>query len=140
MSFCLKRKYIKKSYRIGDNISVIEETLGGGIGFAWMVKILSDGAVEGLGERISVTDATSITALITCYTTFRCEDPVRECLKTLENAEKIGYDKLYKDHVADYKKYFDRVKLTLCDCEENNIPTDERLHNVQNGGEDNVLV
>ena len=140
MSFCLKRKFNKKSYRIGENITAIEETLGGGIRFVWMVKILSNGNVEGIGERISVTDASSITALITCYTTFRCDDPVKACLETLDAAEKLGYDKLYEDHVADYKKYFDRVKLTLSDCEENDIPTDERLHNVQNGGEDNVLV
>ncbi|MBE6895504.1 MAG: glycoside hydrolase family 95 protein [Ruminococcaceae bacterium] len=142
MTFGLKRdKYLDRSYRIGNDISVIEGTLcEGGVRFVWMVKILSDGDIEGIGERVSVTDAKTITALVACHTTFRCEDPVKACLETLDAAEKTGYDKLYKEHVEDYKKYFDRVKLTLCDCEDNDIPTDERLHNVQNGGEDNVLV
>ena len=142
MTFRFSRaKFLDTSYRIGDNTIVIDGELGeGGIRFVWMLRIISDGNVEGIGERVSVTDAKTVTALVTCYTTFRKEDPIAACLETLDAAEKTGYEKLYEDHVSDYKKYFDRVKLTLCDCEENDIPTDERLHNVQNGGEDNVLI
>jgi alpha-L-fucosidase 2 len=142
MSFSLKRgRYLLNSYLIGDDITVIDGTVSeGGIRFVWMAKVVCDGDVEGIGERVCVKNAKTVTVYVTCYTSFREDEPEKACLKTLEADVKLGYDKLYEDHVADYKKYFDRVKLTLCDCEENNIPTDERLHNVQNGGEDNVLV
>ncbi|MBQ2720832.1 MAG: glycoside hydrolase family 95 protein [Clostridia bacterium] len=142
MAFSLKRsKFLDHSYRIGDDITVIDGKIcKDGIRFVWMAKVVSDGNIEGIGERVCVNNAKNITVFVTCYTSFRAEEPEKECLKTIDAAVKTGYDKLYEDHVADFKKYFDRVKLTLCDCEENDIPTDERLHNVQNGGEDNVLV
>ena len=54
MSFSLKRgRYLLNSYLIGDDITVIDGTVSeGGIRFVWMAKVVCDGDVEGIGERV----------------------------------------------------------------------------------------
>ena len=42
-------------------------------------------------------------------------------------AKAAGFDALLKEHVYDYKKYFDRVSLHIKGCGKSNIPTDRRL-------------
>ncbi|PRY06838.1 alpha-L-fucosidase 2 [Pontibacter ummariensis] len=45
----------------------------------------------------------------------------------LQKALKKGVEAIRKDHVADYKQYFDRVSLALGQTEAVNLPTDQRI-------------
>ena len=61
----------------------------------------------------------------------------------LEDARAIlerDYGIIRKDHIADYKRYYDRVKLTLNDNSEgaSGLPTDLRLARIKNGLDGNV--
>lgn len=61
---------------------------------------------------------------------------------TMNAVESIAYDTIKEKHVVDYKKYFDRVKLTLPENEDKSIeklPTDERLKAITNGANDYKL-
>ncbi len=62
------------------------------------------------------------------YPTFRNgTDPEIPVSERLENAVKTGFDELYKEHLADYKNLFDRVKLTLGNDDDTIIPCDEMI-------------
>ncbi|MDE7326266.1 MAG: glycoside hydrolase family 95 protein [Lachnospiraceae bacterium] len=79
--------------------------------------------------------------LIACAeTSFYSEDPCRTVLERIDNAQKIGYDKLRERHIIDVSQIMDRCRLGIeCNCQDD-IPTDSRLRAVQNGGEDLGLV
>lgn len=49
------------------------------------------------------------------------------CLEIIESAFSLGYEKLLKNHIADYKAYYSRVSLDLGGDGEEAVPTDERL-------------
>lgn len=50
----------------------------------------------------------------------------------LDKAFNKNFDKMKKAHIADYQKYFKRVKLDLGSSEEAKLPTDKRLANFRN--------
>ena len=59
-----------------------------------------------------------------------------------ERAEEKTYAQLKADHIADYKSYYDRANISLCDNSSGNstLPTDERLALVKEGNPDNKLI
>ncbi|WP_409187175.1 glycosyl hydrolase family 95 catalytic domain-containing protein [Antarcticibacterium sp. 1MA-6-2] len=52
----------------------------------------------------------------------------------------IKYSEIFKRHVRDHQKYFNRVSLQLGDSQKVNLPTDIRLKNLATGKEDLGLV
>lgn len=56
----------------------------------------------------------------------------------IDTAKQNGYDKVLKNHQADYKEYFGRVKLDL-DTTVPTIPTDELVANYKKGSYDKYL-
>lgn len=51
----------------------------------------------------------------------------------LQKALNKDVEKIYKDHVADYKRYFDRVHLHLGVTDAVKLPTDKRIEQFKNG-------
>ena len=65
---------------------------------------------------------------------------VNESLSAIENAEKFSDEELKIRHIAEYKKYFDRVDFESDGEDFSNIPTDERIKKAADGTVDNELV
>lgn len=114
-----------------------------GINFASYIKVISDtGNVMSWGSFIKAEDCDEVTILISCQTNYRFEDYKKEAKQDIEKAFKLSYEELKARHIKDYKKYYDRAKIELCDNSngKSELPTDERLASIQNGGKDNKLI
>lgn len=55
------------------------------------------------------------------------KDPSIKCAQLMAQARLDGYEKVKADHIADYKKLFDRAEITLERNKNSDLPTDERL-------------
>lgn len=107
-----------------------------GVQFRGAVRIDTDGDVVCDGGKIAVTNATCADIYFCAKSSFNGFDkhPVTEgkeykelCLKTLRDAVNAGYDTVLSEHISDYKSYYDRVELKLCEEDDELVPTDERL-------------
>lgn len=113
-----------------------------GVRYCAAVKLVAEGGkTEIVGDFLTVTAADSATLYIAAATTFRCDDPVQACLRTLGAAAAKGYDAIRLDHVRDYSELFGRVSLELGEAgEAEKLPTNERLKAFRAGGADEGLL
>lgn len=110
---------------------------------------------NGDNGTIQINRADSVEIIFTAGTSylldekvFLSKDPKEKCKGNphphnmvsarMAAAAKKGYEELKREHVADYKKYFDRVSLSLTDSMPT-IPTDELLYNYKKGKRDKYL-
>lgn len=127
------KKYTEDTTILGGNLGK------GASDYVMMCKTITpDGQVEVLGDHIYVTDASEIFLLWSAGTTYRMSNLETEVYEILEKAAKKSYEQLRKEHVEDYQKLFNRVKLELVtsDIEAKELPTDERLKRVAEGIQD----
>lgn len=93
------------------------------------------GEIRCCDEKITIEHAdeaiiyfTAATDYAPVYPTYRSgNDPMKQVEKTLDDAQKKGFNALYDEHEADYTALFSRVKLKLCDVTENTLPIDELI-------------
>ena len=114
-----------------------------GINFAAYIKVLHKGGkVYPYGSFITCEDCDEVTILLGAQTSYRCEDYKGQAVFDVERAEEKTYAQLKADHIADYKSYYDRANISLCDNSSGNstLPTDERLALVKEGDPDNKLI
>lgn len=117
----------------------------GGDGLNYMVRLKAipkNGYVNYTDSILEVKNADEVTLLLTASSDYLMEYP--ECKgrdyesvtkKNINNASCKSYEELYKNHVEDYSKFYNRVSFSLgsnCDS----IPTDKRIQNAINGSVD----
>lgn len=119
-----------------------------GMRYQYRVKaITTDGTVT-TTPFLSVSKATDVTLIISAATSFngfnrrpdtqgKDEDSIATAYMTA--AEKMPYDSLLNAHVADFRQYFDRVKLDITDTEAPAMTTDRRLKAYAAGADDKAL-
>jgi alpha-L-fucosidase 2 len=89
--------------------------------------------------------ARPVTLLIAAATDFRERDEAgmaAACARDLQRASVLPYAELRAEHVADYRKYARRAEIRLLDGADplRNVPTDQRIQRVKEGGEDAGLL
>ncbi|HQU83773.1 MAG TPA: glycoside hydrolase family 95 protein [Pyrinomonadaceae bacterium] len=89
---------------------------------------------------LSVENADSATILISAATSFIdyktiSGDEKAKSKTPIETASKKSFETLKKSHVADYRKFYDRVLLDFGTTDSINLPTDERIKNFANGND-----
>jgi alpha-L-fucosidase 2 len=119
---------------------------GEGTRFAGQVKVSADGGeVLAMGNKISVKNAHTVTIVYVAATSFEnandvSGDPILKVNDYMASTEGKSYQQLYQRHVDDYSALFDRVSLDLGGKAGNDdMPTDERLQLVKEGGTDALL-
>ncbi|MDX8045163.1 glycoside hydrolase family 95 protein [Gracilibacillus sp. S3-1-1] len=130
---------------LSDSSIVMSGETGGkdGIAFSALVKVMvEDGEVKTLGNRICVDKASAVTILVCAATSFRYEDPVKQCQQIIERFGATDYESLKGRHVEDYQRLFNRVELDIFNQADSEVhlPTDERLHNMKLGDADLGLI
>ncbi len=120
-----------------------------GTRFSSLIEIRnSDGNTFITDSSSGLKNASSATILVSVATSFNGfnRNPVTQGLdhesvarKQLKAAASKSYEDLKKAHLADYQKYFKRVKLDLGNTAAPNLPTDERLIRYATGQEDKNL-
>lgn len=68
------------------------------------------------------------------------KDPYSVCSEILTRASDYSPGKLKKIHEDDHRRLFERVSLSLSEDGDADIPTDERLKKMKNGGKDDGLI
>lgn len=117
-----------------------------GVSFAARVKAVADGGeieIEEAGPEklLKVKEADVLTLYITGATNYPgmknlargitafSEDPVKTCEETLAGVMDKSYEQIKARHIADYRRYFERVDLDFgkLPAAVESLPTDERL-------------
>ena len=85
-----------------------------GYDFCMMLRAKTvGGSCKVLGERLVIEGAKEVLFFFTAGTTFKEGKLKERLLNCLDVAEKQSYEELLARHVADYKSYYDRMKLEL---------------------------
>ncbi|SFD08512.1 alpha-L-fucosidase 2 [Chitinophaga sp. CF118] len=140
-------------YNPADRQHIIyEDTTGcNGMRFQMRVKVITNGGnVLTDSTGISVSGADEALIFVTAATSFngfdKCPDSDGRDEKAmakgyLDNAVKIGYARLLRQHLSDYQHYFNRVTFQVADSLGNQnpqakLPTNSRLQEYSKGGYD----
>ncbi len=116
--------------------------------FSSRIAVITDGEKTADDGILVVNNATNSTILFSISTSFagfnkmpvsEGKEYVQKSKTVLENASGYSYDDLKGRHVAEYKKYFDRVDLYIDGQNFDNVPTDERIKNAGENTVDNHL-
>lgn len=113
-----------------------------GIDFAAYIRVIGKGGrVYRYGNFIQTEDCDEVTIILGAQTNFRFKDYKLKAKQDILNAAEKTYSQLKAEHIADYRSYFDRADIQLCDNSEDNsaLPTNERLELVKQGKKDNKL-
>ncbi len=102
------------------------------------------GKTELAGDSISVTGADAVTIYLSMGTNFKRYNDVsgdagKRASGLLDNAMKVNYNKMLQDHVALYKKYFDRVQLFLGETESAWDNTKQRIRDFGRGSDPHLV-
>jgi alpha-L-fucosidase 2 len=114
---------------------------------ASLLAIPSGGKIKALNNSLIVSNASSLTLLITAATDYsfpkldfdRSINPSAACAAILAKTERKSYEAIQAAHIADHEALFGRVKIDLGGGSAQEIPTDERLKAVIKGAEDQGL-
>ena len=113
------------------------------------------GKLYAMGRSLVAEDADEVTLYYCAATNFWGDEPEAYVNKKLADGLAKDYDALKDEHIAEYKSYFNRIKLELYSEEEVNagidrrtkhasasasLPTDELLESVKNGEIPTVLL
>jgi len=121
----------------GRTIALTGETGDGGVRYAAVLRAAGEG-VKLVGNTLFIPEACEL--YLAGATSYREEDPVAACVKRLDEAEKLGYDWLLEEHLADIRPIMDRCTLSFPTEEAAEaLPTDERLRRYAQGQKDNGL-
>jgi len=121
------------------------EKMPGSVKFEARVKIVAKGGkVTASESSLDVTNADVVTLYISIATNFVNYHDVsanedERATGYLQKALKKNYDQALKDHVADFQKYFNRVKLDLGETPAAKNPTNVRLAEFAKGNDPQLV-
>ena len=120
-----------------------------GVKFCCIVKIVTDGVVKANKNHLCISEATKAEIILTAESNFEKWNKLTSksekdyegiCKERIANAVKLGFDELKERHIADHRKYYDRVSINLGKSKKYGTPTDRRLHEfLHNKENDNDL-
>ena len=129
-----------------SNKAYFDEPEMRGMRFRAVVKVITDGTVKAVENRLSVTDATEATLFFTSETSFNGwnkhpfldgKEYIKPCMERI--AAVSDYEKEKAAHIADYTELYGRVNLELVEGR-SDIPTDKRLNSFKRDKSDVSLV
>ena len=87
-----------------------------------------------------VENATEAMIRLSAATSFREQDPLAACRRTLDRSRGKSYGELFEEHLREYRSYDQKNRLTLSGSGQGELlPTGERLQRFGKTGEDNGL-
>ena len=112
-----------------------------GVRYAARIRVITSGGVlRAIGGQLAVNNADTATILFAAETDYhgivprdrRIDDPVAKTAEVITAAASKPYKTLLADHMADYKRLFDRVAISLdhskpTDRQNALLPTDKRI-------------
>lgn len=115
-------------------------TDGNGMRFQALLGARADGGTLGFdADGLKVEGADSVTLILSAGTDFQKPGFAAIVRERLSAALRRGYEELLAEHVADYRSFFDRSRLSLPSTPNSALPTPERLAGFAAGGHDPAL-
>lgn len=102
--------------------------------YARLKAIPTGGIISYDKYGIHISGADEVVLVLAMGTTFNDNTPEPVCAEQIEKAVEKGYQSLKNDHINDVKPRFERMNIQL-GAEGENIPTNERVERIRNGGE-----
>src|SRR5690625_2357460 len=135
------------SGRVGFSAEPHRGPSGEGVRFATRLRAITEGGtVTAAGDSLVVDGADAVTILLTAATDYeldildadRSKDPESETSAILDAASAFEYLELRRRHIDDHRSMMSRVVLDVLpeDNAFEDIPTDDRLRRVKDGGVD----
>lgn len=134
--------YFDDNSPISDNMIMFTGGCGSedGIKFSACISASSVGGnIRRYGSFLSCEDCDQVTVILGVQTSYRFADYKTKSIQDVELAQRYTYDELKQRHILDFSSLYGRAALCLGD-EENELPTDVRLKNFADGGQDNGLI
>ncbi len=125
------------SLRTINNNTILMRGHDAEVEFATAVRILSDGEIQNPTSQLLVRNGGDVTLYVASSTSNRTDDPVKEVLSRLDDAENKGYSEIRKEHVNDFSALMNRCLLDLGPSP--NKPINERMEALRQGEEDPAL-
>lgn len=114
-----------------------------GIDFACVIKLVAKGGrTYAEGSFLKTENCDEVVVLISAQTSYRYADYKEKAMFDVTKLEGKSFDEIKRDHINDYRSYFDRMGITLNDNNSaiSEMPTDERLEAFKaDGAKDNKL-
>ena len=88
---------------------------------------LKDGTVTSEGNILKIKNATELIIYVAAETDFKHENFEARVKQALQAAQKKSYSLELANHIANFAKLFNRLKINLGEGEAANLPTDVRL-------------
>lgn len=107
----------------------------GGIAFAVEVDYVTDGSINADDNGANIFDATYLTAFINIATEVK---GIEEEMKQYAQPLTLDWNKIFTSHKAKFSELLNRFSFDI-ECETCDDPTDKRIENIKNGGEDREL-
>ena len=133
-----------------ENPVVHSDVPGEGMYYASLLQVdIEGGHISANGDRLLIHGATTCMIVLTAATGYRGYEQKPDTPRAqvneraslqLDTALKQNYPTLRQRHVADYRKLFDRVSLTLGTNPAVSQPTDQRLANFATAPDPSLLV
>ena len=134
-------------------MSGVAQVNGQSIGTAWqaVARVFPEGGTSvAKDNRLTVTNASAITILVTTSTDYDINSPLvplthdrlQACLASMQKIQAIPYARLKADNIKDHRAYFERATVDLGDTPSEIAAktTQERISLVRQGGTDPDLV
>jgi alpha-L-fucosidase 2 len=143
----LKRSEKAQTRFVAPDTLVMTGNTGSSLDYQVHTRIrIKGGSVRGEGDKLVVEGADEAVVLVSANTSYLLDfskgykggDPAAAG-KQLDEASTKGYEQLKAAHIADHRKYFQRVNLDLGTTEAAKEPTDERVRNYGDGKADPAL-
>lgn len=99
---------------------------------------VSGGTVRSSNGQLTVTGADEALIYFTVSTDYRQTGTSweAESRRTLEQASGKSYAQLKENHIADYRRQYDKMSIRLGSSGNSHLPTDQRIQLLAQGGED----
>jgi alpha-L-fucosidase 2 len=108
-----------------------------GVAFEARLRVSPEGGDLSTDDGgLRVRGANAATLVLTAASNYQGDDPGNVCEQQLLAVAEKEYGKLREDHVAEHRRLFRRVEMSLGRTDRSTVPTDERLQNVKGGAED----
>lgn len=138
--------YDKNGERKPDVTNLMYDKQIGGLGMAFEAQVkttIKGGQIIKQGDKITIQDADEVVFILTAATSYNGFDkspateganPTKKINQYFKAIEQKTYADLYKNHLTDYKKLFDRVAINLgVETEQSKLSTDKRVELFSNG-------
>ncbi|WP_213806310.1 glycoside hydrolase family 95 protein [Granulicella sp. dw_53] len=133
----------------GEDPAVFSDVAGEGMYFAATLQAnIQGGHISATGNSLIIKGATACTIVLTAATGYRGFDKSPDtpqavvtqlASRQLDSALTHSDSTLHERHIADYKRLFNRVSLTLGPNHQAALPTDQRLANFASAPDPSLL-